>query len=149
MLRFLGNLPFWMRDRVRRPGAFRRLLARSKTKGDGHRATEIRDWERDASQVVMNDVAGNVAALSPKHRETVVAHLRALHAYQPQSYSGRVTLFRAQARSLRRAYDPELGWGRLAEGGVEVQLIPGDHYDLLECPYVEVLADKLALALSG
>ena len=90
---------------------------------------------------------GDVAALAPKHRKTLNGHLRALYEYHPPIYPGRVTLFRVQAIPLRRAYDPELGWGRLAEGGVEVKMIPGGHHSLLEHPHVEGLADELGACL--
>ena len=62
-------------------------------------------------------------------------------------YPGRVTLFRVQALSLWRSWDPELGWGRIAEAGVEVKRIPGAHFDILEQPHVSGLAAELKASL--
>ena len=40
------------------------------------------------------------------------------------------------------------GWGRVATGGVEVHVIPGDHEALVEEPYVEVLAEALGACIT-
>jgi thioesterase domain-containing protein len=68
---------------------------------------------------------------------------RALAAYQPQPYAGRVTLFRAQAQTLSRASDPHKGWGGLARGGVEIREFAGSHRTLLTEPWVAGLAGAL------
>ncbi len=44
---------------------------------------------------------------------------------------------------------PDLGWGGLAEGGVEVDEIPGDHYSILREPNVQALADRLRETLDS
>jgi len=44
-----------------------------------------------------------------------------------------VTLFRVQALSLTRSYDPEMA-GQAGCGGVEVRMVPGAHYNMLERP---------------
>ena len=82
----------------------------------------------------------------------------------PESSPGRVTLFKAgdklpslaatngesrkttarlaeQWRAWRA--DPTLGWGRLAERGVEINRVPGHHFNMVRQPHVAVLADKL------
>ena len=50
---------------------------------------------------------------------------------------------------LFHSYDPEMGWRKLAKGGVEVKMIAGTHRDFLEQPYVLVLAAKLTESLEG
>ncbi len=68
------------------------------------------------------------------------------YKYVPQVYSGRVTLFRAAEGTLEWHSDPELGWGPLAAGGVEVYDMPGRHNDVTDMltePYVRVLAEKV------
>jgi len=66
-------------------------------------------------------------------------------AYQLKVYSGHVTLFRSTDRIIGvGAYlDPELGWGNLARGGLEIYDVPNTHLGMLEEPYVQVLAEKL------
>ncbi len=43
--------------------------------------------------------------------------------------------------------DPQLGWGRLAAGGVDVRELPGQHLSIFQDPHVRVLAEKLAECL--
>jgi amino acid adenylation domain-containing protein len=68
-------------------------------------------------------------------------------AYEPQTYPGRIVLFRTQDEFLHRYRDPLLGWGRLAREGVEVHDIPGIHSEMLFGPQVQELAEKFNAAL--
>jgi thioesterase domain-containing protein len=72
---------------------------------------------------------------------------RAYRAYTPRPYPGRVTLFRARVQPLLGGHRPDLGWGELAGGGVEVHVIPGNHVTLLREPGVRALAASLSAAL--
>lgn len=63
--------------------------------------------------------------------------------YVPGPYRGKVTLFRAGVRSAAGAGEPDMGWGRLALGGVEIREVPGDHVDMLLEPQVRLLAEQL------
>ncbi|MBW4493514.1 MAG: amino acid adenylation domain-containing protein [Oscillatoria princeps RMCB-10] len=75
------------------------------------------------------------------------ANRQAVRNYLPQVYPGRVTLFRSIERPTRKYYDPLLGWGELAAGGVEVVEVPGHHKTLILEPYVRFLAEKLRACL--
>ena len=70
-------------------------------------------------------------------------HTEAWRAYQPQVYSGRITLFRASESSGDGYQEPDMGWGRLTSGGVEVHEVPGDHISMIHEPHVRVLAERL------
>jgi thioesterase domain-containing protein len=70
-------------------------------------------------------------------------HRQALHDYVPQPYPGRLILFQAMAPSVGADPDPQMGWGGLAQGGLEIHAVPGDHASLLAEPNVAVLAEKL------
>jgi amino acid adenylation domain-containing protein/non-ribosomal peptide synthase protein (TIGR01720 family) len=73
-------------------------------------------------------------------------HILAAHAYAPRPYRGRVVLFRAMeggTPALAGDGDPTLGWAPLAGGGVEVEEVPGTHFNLTRSPHVQVLAGKL------
>lgn len=70
-------------------------------------------------------------------------HRQAVEAYVPQRCPGRVTLLRARERLAGAEEDPEMGWGRVAAGGVEVHEVPGNHLSMLEQPHLQVLAAKL------
>jgi thioesterase domain-containing protein len=80
-------------------------------------------------------------------QEIVDANLRALARYRPRPYPGKVTLFRAQERHPA-VYDRQLlGWGYLAQGGIDIYEIPGDHVTIVKPPGLDVLVDRLKTAL--
>ena len=60
-LRFLGNLPFWARDMLRRPGALRRLWARAQARRNGHRESGLSETERRAVRAAGLYIAVDVA----------------------------------------------------------------------------------------
>ncbi|MCA1993216.1 MAG: AMP-binding protein, partial [Coleofasciculus sp. S288] len=69
-------------------------------------------------------------------------------SYEPKTYPGKVTVFRAMEQSPRSAHDPYMGWGELATGGVESYEIPGSHLNIVEEPNVKFLAEKLSVCLN-
>jgi thioesterase domain-containing protein/acyl carrier protein len=80
----------------------------------------------------------------PDHfRRVLEVDYQALRDYAPRIYPGRVTLFRAQVRPLFRWFGRDLGWGKLAGGGLEIVPIPGNHETILREPRVQVLAQAL------
>jgi len=62
--------------------------------------------------------------------------------YVPQMYDGKVTLFWASS-DLRASYDLVSGWNVLAQRGMELHEIPGNHLNIIKEPHVGVLAKKL------
>jgi amino acid adenylation domain-containing protein len=73
------------------------------------------------------------------------ANKEAAQLYNPGVYCGKVTLFRSYERAHEIVYlnDPELGWGGVAAGGLEIIDCPGDHTGMLSYPDVLTLAEKL------
>jgi thioesterase domain-containing protein len=86
--------------------------------------------------------ATGVSLLRPS-RHVALANGRASRRFFPDVYPGRVTLFRAQVQPRRYRHDPQLGWGGLATGGLEIHEVPGDHFTMWEQPHVRVLAERL------
>jgi acyl transferase domain-containing protein/thioesterase domain-containing protein/ubiquinone/menaquinone biosynthesis C-methylase UbiE/acyl carrier protein len=74
-------------------------------------------------------------------------HLRETLAYAPGPYRGKVTLYPATRLTGKWAKDPTMGWRVLAQGGVDVRPVPGEHLTVLRRPHVEVLARELAASL--
>jgi len=74
-------------------------------------------------------------------------HSEALLDYTPQPYPGRITLFRAVATLQDEAADPAMRWSTLAQGGLEVHLLDSPH-EIIDEPYVQVLAEKLRSSLA-
>lgn len=71
----------------------------------------------------------------------------AMSAYCPTIYPGRLTIFRSASRTVLDGDDELLGWRGLAEGGIEVQHIIGNHLDMMSEPNVRMLAEKLRACL--
>ncbi len=76
----------------------------------------------------------------------------ASQAYVPRVYPGRLTMFKAKEEELeyqRFGYylDPQLGWGELVTGGIEIHEVSGDHIGMLKEPHVQGLAEKLQACL--
>jgi aspartate racemase len=66
--------------------------------------------------------------------------------YKPRPWPGPITLFRASAQpDPRLPWD--LGWTPLAEGGVEVHELPGDHDLVFKEDNIRVLAEQLRVRL--
>jgi amino acid adenylation domain-containing protein len=75
--------------------------------------------------------------------EVFQSNHRAMAAYRPAVYPGRVVLLRA-AEGIRPGREGDLGWERLALQGAEVRTVPGHHYSLLREPHVRELAREVA-----
>ncbi len=58
--------------------------------------------------------------------------------YQPQYYSGKIIIFKASETDA----DLETAWNELAPN-VEMHLVPGNHYNMLQQPHVQTLAQQL------
>jgi len=63
--------------------------------------------------------------------------------FAPKTYSGRISVFRVLKQPRNRISSWDLGWARLARGGVDVRVISGAHETLLREPHVRVLASEL------
>jgi amino acid adenylation domain-containing protein len=91
-----------------------------------------------------NQLEGSVQEKDPVQ----IACEEAVKKYRPQSYPGRISLFRAlESHELPWLkpvkMDAQLGWGKVAIGGVDIQELPCHHFNLLLEPNVEILAKKL------
>jgi hypothetical protein len=63
--------------------------------------------------------------------------------FKPPVFSGKITVFKVKRQLVYRTRDKTLGWGSRALGGVDVELIPGEHETFLREPHVKVVAEKL------
>jgi amino acid adenylation domain-containing protein len=80
----------------------------------------------------------------PDHvRGIIELNYRAVESYLPKPYLGRITLLRAAGERIFTSHDPEMGWGKLASGGVEVEVLPGSHLGIFREPYIRFLAERV------
>lgn len=70
------------------------------------------------------------------------SHTLALHAYTPQWYPGRVTLFRASETRSTEPEDPSMGWRALAGGGLDEFHFNATH-NLLHPDFAPEVASQL------
>ena len=80
-------------------------------------------------------------------RRVIEANLKARAGYREQPYEGNLLFCRAEIRLPGEVDRPETFWFALAQGGVEVFDVPGDHESMLQTPNVERLAEILARKL--
>ena len=75
----------------------------------------------------------------------VAANQTAAINYSPQVYPGRVALFAIEETELEfyEYFNPDLGWGKLSLGGVELRQVPGEHLTMMDEPHVQGLAEQL------
>jgi thioesterase domain-containing protein/acyl carrier protein len=79
--------------------------------------------------------------------ELCKSDFRASRNYVLHRYPGRVTLFKATEDLSGTRPDPTLGWSDWVDGGVDVQIVPGNHATMVYKPNVETLAEKLAACI--
>lgn len=80
--------------------------------------------------------------LNPGVLDAEEAFLLALRTYTPTPLKCNAILFRAEDELLRLP-DPSLGWSRLIDGQVDIQLVSGDHDTILQEPHIGRLARLL------
>ncbi|MBD2244331.1 non-ribosomal peptide synthetase [Nostoc sp. FACHB-888] len=82
-----------------------------------------------------------------KHLKIIDINTQAVSEYIFSPYLGRAILLRTEDENRDEAigteYDPQFGWGEIVAGGLDIHYIPGSHLDLLNEPYVQVVAEKL------
>jgi thioesterase domain-containing protein/acyl carrier protein len=112
------------------------------------KSTRLRHRGRVYFRKLKKDIFGPETFLLPATlRKVKEASRKATVRYQPTSYPGRVTLFRASKQPTGVYSDPELGWTRIARGGVEIFEVPGHHGAIAYEPRIGLLARELARCL--
>jgi len=72
-----------------------------------------------------------------------MVHVRAFLAYRPPPYRGKVTLFRTFDQDSAYEVAKDLGWGAVAQGGVDIHYVPGTHLTIFSEENVSILAKKV------
>jgi len=72
----------------------------------------------------------------------------AVLAYRPRACSAPLVLFRAAETMDDELTDTTYGWSHLAEGSLEIEVVRGNHFTMLDEPHVSLLAQKLRVHLA-
>lgn len=70
-----------------------------------------------------------------------------LRAYQPKPICGRLTVFRSTDEPTGLFLDAKLGWGGMAANGVDLIVVPGDHYTVFKDPGLSSMAKSIEAAI--
>jgi thioesterase domain-containing protein/acyl carrier protein len=76
-------------------------------------------------------------------RSNLVMFVAIGQSYVPQTYPGKLVLFRAEGRSAEYGDDLTLGWTDIARDGVVVHQVPGGHLSIMKKPDVDRLVELL------
>jgi len=79
--------------------------------------------------------------------DVINVQTQAWRKYTIKTFPGKIKLFRSEDNRDNLNAEPDLGWGELAEGGVDVFQVSGDHLSMLEEPHVQGLAEQLKRSL--
>jgi amino acid adenylation domain-containing protein len=113
----------------------------------GHLAKWQEGFQKMRYRALSMDVNAGVVPSELRQLHVELALKRARDAYQPRAYPGRINLVRSTTPSDYSYYSPEytadLGWAELAEGGLEVHYVPGDHTSMFGESNIGVTAETL------
>ncbi len=144
------NLPSWLAEGVHLGSSEWVELLRLKARVAQGRLRSKR-WpggeRRDGGVRESVKALGDLLGLPERSRLIAEAHDRALRAYVPAAYPGRLVLFRARMQPLVCSHALDMGWSALARGGVEVRAVPGNHLAMLQEPRIRAFATQLRSAL--
>ena len=79
-----------------------------------------------------------------RHFHIIDTYDKAVSAYTARPYPGRLSIFKAKDSWGRF----DMGWHGLANGGLEIETIPGDHFSMIAEPNVAVIAEQLRLRIA-
>ena len=145
---FFKNLPYWLHDFWQLNPAEMVARLRRKLRILRHRSVSRGRSSPDPTPADIEAIVDiDLSQIPARHHHLLQAHYRARAIYQPRPYAGKVTLFRTRRHSLFGPFDPEMGWGGLARGGLEIKEIEGFHANILQEPYVQLLAQQLKACL--
>jgi acyl-CoA synthetase (AMP-forming)/AMP-acid ligase II/thioesterase domain-containing protein len=146
---FFQNFYHWMIDDALQAGwgslwMRTRLKSRAWLKRLGGKVTQFRSAKSSADKVAE---VFDVSRLPEEFRQTMASHYQAVQTYVAKRYPGRAAVFRARAQPPFRLRGTDLGWGPLAEEGIEVVTLPGSHDSIMKEPKVALLAEQLQARL--
>lgn len=74
---------------------------------------------------------------------------RAMQAYKPNPFPGKITLFKAKDQSDKVRWPDDYGWKELGQGGFEIIPVEGKHLTLFEPEHVGHLIDAMRPVFVG
>jgi thioesterase domain-containing protein len=107
----------------------------------------LNDLQERRVRYTITIAARTFSTLPPFLKNTHEINSVAARNYKVKPLSGRLTLFRA-ANQADSSIPSDNGWSPIFNEGVEVHEIPGDHWQVLSGPGIDVLAKSIHGCLS-
>jgi len=142
-LRFARNLYYWLSDFAQQSPKERREFFVRKLRVLGRKITD-----RRGKRTVDLEAVIDVSHFPENELRLWRIHLQGLIDHVQQPYPGQVTLLRTRGQPLLCSLESDFCWGRLAQRGVEVTVIPGSHENVFMEPNVRTLAKELGFAIA-
>jgi amino acid adenylation domain-containing protein len=147
--RFLRNLGPWFSEEMRHNTA-KQMVTRFRRKILNRLRRSIPAAPSQQIDQAHRDVSAWIDPRLPAEFRSFCEHnYRILMNYRPKRYRGSIVVIRASAQPLFSTSETDLGWGRLAEGGVVTHVIRGSHDSILREPDVGRMADALRSVLAA
>jgi thioesterase domain-containing protein len=103
------------------------------------------EWSEMTQKLLLERIEKRGQKASEKLLELHVrmVHEHAFILYKPLPYRGKVTLFRVYNQPTDYQVDQDLGWSSVAQGGMEIHVVPGDHESIFSNENAPIVAEKL------
>jgi len=75
--------------------------------------------------------------------DVLITNRRIIQTYIPKNYEGKVSFFQATELGKGLYVKTSEAWKQFVGQGLDLHIIPGNHYNMVSSPQVEVLAGKL------
>ena len=142
--RFLLNSCYWINDFLQLQAGQQIEFAKRKLRVMGRKV--VQRLRRHETAFDLEDFI-DLTLFQNRDLDLWRVHLQAFDQHEPRPYPGRVTLLRTRGQPFVCSFQPNLGWGSLAMGGVDIQFVPGAHEKVFLEPNVRLLADVLKSCL--
>jgi FkbH-like protein len=148
---FMESLRFHSRYAYGRFSKYSRKLLRGEWKEIYAGIQSLIDWEkrkRNASSPQSEQSQAGTSGAPRNIYDDIAVITTIANVFEPKTYPGRVHLIRAETQKAEFENDMTMGWQNIAQDGVEVLTLPGDHFSLLEKPDVARVADTVGSLLA-
>jgi thioesterase domain-containing protein/acyl carrier protein len=133
-------------DEYRSKAAENQINAKQPTDGIQHLSTNtsyLERWSNNFSLFILEhsplaffspkaQLQGIEGSLTDNIKKLEDAYKEAQKAYTPKGYPGRISLFKASESPPGYHVDPQLGWGKIAAGGLDIYKTPGHHVSIVK-----------------
>jgi thioesterase domain-containing protein/acyl carrier protein len=105
----------------------------------------VMEWRENTQKLVYKAKQLNGGPVPAELRKLHVemAYQRAVAAYKPHAYPGRITLLRVENPDDGYEHASDYGWTEFAEDGIDIHAIPGRHMTAFAKANVREVAEKL------